>query len=224
MRRSILKCLVIVSWVVVSICGYCQTTPAADGSPAPIQPYELKGDRLGMSLAEFKARHYRKISKKKHAPFCSDEGAQHVPMGGPHFVNCALEEPLDFLAYPRDRLPSYLTVANLLPYTYWFRFYDGQLYEIEVTFVALEDPEDLMGDYQHLYNALITTYGPPLKAEKRIRKNRYHEGFEIILPTWRNGVSTRELQWEGKVMTLDLRHDELYRRARQTFYPNTPDL
>jgi hypothetical protein len=223
MRRSIFNCLVIVSWVVVSICGYSQTAPAADANPATVQPYELKGDRLGMSLAEFKARHYRKVGKKGHAPFCSDEGAAEVQKTRPPFVDCALfarYEVPDSL----DRLPSYMTVANLNPWSYLFKFYEGQLFEIEVAFITLGPPEDLMSTYRRLYDALISTYGPPTTSEKRLRKNRYNEDFEIVLPTWQNGVSTRQLLWYGQEVDLIITHDVLYRRANQESYPNAPDL
>jgi len=43
-------------------------------------PHELKGDQLGMSLSDFKKKHFRKAAKHETAPFCSDE----YPKG--HFI------------------------------------------------------------------------------------------------------------------------------------------
>lgn len=96
--------------------------------------FELKGDTLGMSLEEFKHKHYRELPQLgRTMPWCSDETpgrsipelfteAWHTAAG---IVNCRLDLPAE------NDSP---TIAQEKTESVIYQFLDGKLFQIEARF------------------------------------------------------------------------------------------
>ena len=121
------------------------------------EPFELKGDRLGMTLAEFKTKHHREIyDHDLPAPWCSDLFPEEtmVPLASePYFasaglVNCRLDFPFE----ASGGKPS-PTVAGVPTLSLLYSFVDEKLFKIAATF----DAENT----QEVYDALEAKYGAP---------------------------------------------------------------
>jgi hypothetical protein len=124
------------------------------------RPYELKGDRLGMSLADFKSRH------EEWDLLCtSDQRPEHKKA---NIVACNRE------SYSR-------TVAGVETVTFQHSFIDGKLYVIDIVF-----PHD---GYSKVRDAMIAKYGNPSSADNRTYQNRLGGVSVGENLAWRNGVS-----------------------------------
>jgi hypothetical protein len=97
------------------------------------QPYEFKGDRLGMGLAEFRSRHARQIPGcSQRLPWCSDESTDqrvaelhsepwHAAAG---IVHARVDLPFE---------PS-PTIAGAVVQRLLYQFVDGKLFRISALF------------------------------------------------------------------------------------------
>jgi hypothetical protein len=158
--------------------------------------YELKGDRLGMTLEDFKAKYARKVSGMT-LPYCSDSSPGqpnstlwsepwHVAAG---LVNARVELPSE------NNSP---TIAGLKTDLFIYHFVDGRLFRMTVLF----DTEA----FHLIHNALVQKQGPPQRENK--------ERMEIV---WDNGVSTIKLtrgtMRPKKASTLLYIHNQLQKSA-----------
>jgi hypothetical protein len=124
--------------------------------------YELKGDRLGMSLDDFKRKYARgEEGSRERLPLCSDEAwgaskaALHVEpwhrQAG--IVHARIDQPAE------DNSP---TVAGVKTELLLYHFVDGQLFRISAFF-----PTDLF----HLVSeAAVTKYGPVTSETQQPRQ------------------------------------------------------
>ncbi len=160
--------------------------PAATAIPAvSSEPFDLKGDRLGMSLQKFKAKYDRKVQgHNESAPFCSDAmpGQEistllaepwHTRAG---IVNCSITFP--FEAY-RGGAP---TIGDVKTELLVHHFVDGKLYRISAWF-----PHD---GYLKVAAGMIARHGPPAHRETNSYQNRFGATFTGEELIWDNAVST----------------------------------
>jgi hypothetical protein len=170
-------------------------------------PYELKGDRLGMTLADFKSKYARTVGGMK-MPYCSDMA--------PGQANAALRsEPWHAAAgivHGRVDLPSESnspTVAGVKSELLLYHFVDGQLFRM----TALFDTEA----FHLVRDALEQKQGDPTTEIK--------DPLELA---WANGVSTirlvRGTMRPKKFSSLHFIHDELQRLAESRLPQRDSDL
>jgi hypothetical protein len=159
-------------------------------------PFELKGDRLGTTLAEYKAKYARQIGGMT-VPYCSD--------ASPGQTNPTLwAEPWHAAAgivHGRIELPSEgnsPTVAGVKTELFLHHFVDGRLFRMTVLF----DTEA----FHMVRDALVQKHGPPTSEIK--------DPLEIA---WENDVSTirlvRGTMRPKKFSSLLLIHHALQRAA-----------
>jgi hypothetical protein len=164
-----------------------------EGAPLP---YELKGDRLGMTLEEFKAKYARNAGGVV-MPFCADScagqaiaalnsEAWHVGAG---LVNARVDLPSE---------NSSPTIAGVKTEQFLYHFVDGRLYRMTVHF----DTEA----FHLIHAALVQKQGPAVKENK--------ERGELW---WENGVSTihliRGAMYPKKASRLIYFHNQLQKSA-----------
>lgn len=148
--------------------------PTAESESSAL-PYDLKGDRLGMSLDEFKRKHHRVVpGHNETAPVCSDSRpgkdmmqllskAYYSEVG---LVNCRLDFPFE----QEQGMRPAPTVAGVKTQWLIYEFVDQQLFRIMATF---------SNEYfEQVSEALKAKYGTPNGGE---------EGKQLI---WTNGVSS----------------------------------
>jgi hypothetical protein len=175
-----------------------------EGGP---EPYELKGDRLGMTLDEFKKKHARKVGGMM-LPYCSDST--------PGQVNAMLwSEPWHAAAgliTARSDLPSENnppTIAGVKTEQYLYHFVDGKLFRITVLF----DTEA----FHLIHEAMLKKHGPP--------QRKFEDRMEII---WENGLSTiklvRGMMRPKKASTLVYIHNQLQKIAEGRTPQRATDL
>lgn len=141
----------------------------------PEAPYELKGDPLGMSLADFKQRYARFTPDgRQDLPICSDQGwglgkaelhseAWHRRAG---IVHARIDHPND------DNSP---TIAGVKTDLLLYQFVDGQLYRITALFAT---------DLFHLVSdAFVKKYGPPAHESKQPREFGWENSVSQIVLT-----------------------------------------
>jgi hypothetical protein len=177
--------------------------PSVIGRPigsasGPDEPYELKGDWLGMSLADFKQRYARFAADgRQDLPVCSDMPgyigkaelhgeAWHRRAG---IIHARIDHPLE------DNSP---TVAGVKTDLLLYQFVDGQLFRISALFAT---------DLFHVVSeAVIEKYGPPTYETKQPR--------ELV---WENAVSrivlTRGMVHPRTASSLHLVHKQLLETA-----------
>jgi hypothetical protein len=167
-------------------------SPAADfgqsgGGPLSGDPlFELKGDRLGMTLDDFKKRYARFTNDgRQDLPICSDQGwgagrtelhseTWHRQAG---IIHARIDNPVE------DNSP---TIAGLKTDLLLYHFVDGRLFRISAYFAT--DQFHIVSD------AVLKKYGPPTR--------------EIRQP--------RELIWENAVAMVDLMRGSVHPRTAST--------
>jgi hypothetical protein len=164
------------------------------GPQGPDEPYELKGDPLGMKLVDFKQKYARFTQDaRQDLPICSDMPgyigkadlhgeAWHRRAG---IIHARVDHPLE------DNSP---TVAGVKTDLLLYQFVDGQLCRITALFAT---------DLFHVVSeAVVQKYGPPTHETKQPR--------ELI---WENNVSrivlTRGTVHPRTASSLHLVHNEL---------------
>ncbi|HMO84443.1 MAG TPA: hypothetical protein PKC18_05915 [Lacipirellulaceae bacterium] len=173
----------------------------------PAEPFEFKGDRLGMSLGDFKLKHARKVGSMS-LPFCSD--------AMPGQANASLwSEPWHAaagLVTARVELPSENaspTVAGVKSDLALYHFVDGKLFRITVLF----DTEA----FHLVREALVAKQGPPTSETK--------DPLELA---WSNDLATIHLvrgsMRPKKSSSLIYVHHDLQRLAESRTPQRTTDL
>jgi hypothetical protein len=175
-----------------------------DGQPLP---FELKGDRLGTTLDEFKAKYTRQIGSIK-LPYCSDSC--------PGQVNQELRsEPWHTgagIVHGRVDLPSESnppTLAGVRTELLLYQFVEGKLFRITAVF----DTEQ----FHLIHDALVRKQGPPTREVK--------EPQELV---WDNGVSMIKL-FRGTMRpkrssTVHYVHTQLYKIVETRTPKRSDDL
>jgi len=165
----------------------------------PDEPYELKGDPLGMSLADFKQKYARFTQDgRQDLPICSDMPgyigkadlhgeAWHRRAG---IIHARVDNPLE------DNSP---TVAGVKTDLFLYQFVDGQLFRISAWFAT---------DLFHVVSeAVVQKFGRPQHETKQPR--------ELI---WENDLSqiilTRGTVHPRTYSTLHLVHKQLLSTAQ----------
>jgi len=168
-------------------------------SPGLDEPYELKGDALGMSVANFKQKYARFAPDgRQDLPICSDMPgyigkaelhgeAWHRRAG---IVHARVDNPLE------DNSP---TLAGVQSDLYLYQFVDGQLFRISVWFAT--------DQFHVISEAVAQKFGPPQHETKQPR--------ELL---WENNVSqiilTRGTVHPRTYSTLHLVHTQLLSTAQ----------
>jgi hypothetical protein len=176
-------------------------------SDANATPFELKGDRLGMTLPEFKTKYARSIGGMT-MPYCSDAlpGQSNTALWSEPWHSAA------GLVNGRTELPSENaspTVAGVKTDLFLYHFVDGQLFRM----TALFDTEA----FHLVRDALVQKQGPPTSETK--------EPMELA---WENSVSTirlvRGAMRPKKSSTLLYTHNDLQRLAESRTPQRQTDL
>jgi hypothetical protein len=185
----------------------------------PEQPYELKGDKLGMSLQDFKAKHRRTFNAGKvyEAPFCSDQRTQAEREKSPlptlleeswhpkaNIVNARLTYPFEDFE-ENQHTPS---LAGFKVQTHWYGFIDDRLYVINYLF-----PQTGFGKVQE---AMARTYGKPSGVVTKEYQNAFGAKYTGVICVWDNGVSQimlTERYTDLKTSNLMFLHEELGKLA-----------
>lgn len=185
--------------------------------------YELKGDRLGMALSDFKAKYKRSVKgHNKSAPWCSDARPRQeiiTLLSKPYFananiVNCRIAFP--FESY-RGNSP---TVAGVETSMYVHHFIDEKLFKITVIISH--------NGFFELKEALIAKYGKPSISDAQQYQNRMGARFSGDNVIWENDSSKIMLiERMGSLDTSALfyTHNELLSVAeKRKPSPSTDDL
>jgi hypothetical protein len=152
----------ILSLIVAAISSHAQSQTA---NP----PYDLKGDRLGTSLEDFKAKYHHSISgDTRQAPFCTDKENG--------LTECQIYWPFEKLQ--RNAVE---TIANA-PADLMFQFVDGKLWEISAVFNQK--------DFETAKKAFIEKLGDPKSNESKVYENAFGATFSGLILGWDNGTST----------------------------------
>lgn len=127
--------------------------------------FDLKGNKLGMSLADFKAKHARRVpGLDQPLPWCSDEAPGQR-------IGDLFAEPWHFdagIVHARTEHPSEETsptIAGVDADLILYQFIDGQLFQITAFF-----PND---GYHLVAEALSSKFGKPLKESLTPRKKHW---------------------------------------------------
>ena len=135
---------------------------------AEVLPFELKGDRLGMTLEEFKVKHARKIGSIA-MPYCSDlTPGQGNPTLWTEPWHTAAGLVTGRLDLPSENASP--TIAGVRTELVLYQFVDGRLFQISELF----DTEA----FHLLREALAVKHGPPT--------NEIKDPLEV---SWQNAVS-----------------------------------
>jgi hypothetical protein len=173
--------------------------PAAAGSstigspPAPDQPYELKGDRLGTSIEEFKGKYSRSGEGGQRLPICSDTawGANKASL------RCEPWHQAAKIVLARIDLPAEdnsPTIAGVKTELLLYHFIDGTLFRITAYL-----PTD---QFHMVSEAAIKKYGPVSRETQRPRQLIWENAVSSVILT-RGSVHPREAS------VLELVHKQL---------------
>jgi len=161
---------------------------ATPSNPVPVEPYSLKGDKVGMRLREFK-RKYRRAVDNRHAPFCSDAnpGMENVMLlakpwhSAKGIVCCSKVFPFEYIRN-ESKKP---TVAAVATDVLIYQFVDGFLYQIVIRF-----PHD---GYAKVRRGLEAKWGPPTSEKSATAQNAMGATFSDRTTNWENDVSRIQL-------------------------------
>jgi hypothetical protein len=196
--------------------------------PEP-EPYELKGNRLGMSLSDFKTRYFHvPTGDTRPGPFCSDaypdgfsrrtklhdtaalDAVKADTAAG--LVTCKIFFPYEEMEGPKS------TVANV-PVVLLFDFVDGKLYRIGASF--------RQEVFDRVRAAFTEKYGEPNLAETKTYQNAFGATFAGQIILWSNGLSSIQLTERGidlNTSTLTFLHTSLAKEAEARKPKPKPDL
>jgi hypothetical protein len=139
----------------------------------PNAPYELKGDPLGMTIADFKQKYARFTPDgRQDLPICSDAGwgmgKSELHAENWHrrasIVHARIDNPHD------DNSP---TIAGVKTDLLLYQFVDGKLFRISAYF-----PTDL---FHMVSEAVIQKFGPPAHESKQPREFGWENAVSRIL-------------------------------------------
>lgn len=148
----------------------------------------IKGDRLGLSLVQFKQKYSRVVQGDfRMAPFCSDSSPGTALStllaepwhAGAGIVTCSTHYP--FEAH-KGVVP---TLAGQTTELFVHHFLDGQLFQVTIFF-------DHSG-FADVRSAVQAKYGPPERQSTEVLQNRMGANFESESLTWNDGVAILSL-------------------------------
>lgn len=150
------------------------------------EPYDLKGDRLGMSLEDYKKKYHRisPESTNKELPFCSS-----VKPG--ESFDVLLAEPWHHVAGIVNCSTTFVfentsgkgpTIAEVPVILQVHHFIDSKLYKITVRIPRV--------GFSKVTEGLNAKYGKPNTVEADTRQNVFGAKFTGAILEWTNGVST----------------------------------
>ena len=183
--------------------------------PKDQRAYELNGDRLGMSLEGFKAKHYRIIpGESRDAPFCTDAtpGIDHPRLlykADFHkigIVHGQTSYPFEYLKNKSKRP----TIAGVPADVFVYKFIDRQLFEVIISCERV--------NYSTVLKAFEAEYGEPTAAQEDVAQTSDVAQFDHASHIWRNRVSSITLLERGihpNTFTIALTHAELARIAAE---------
>lgn len=171
--------------------------------------FELKGDRLGMSLEDFKTKYARRsAASARELPWCSDQNPSiispelfsqrwHHAAG---IVHARIDDPQEMTSPTIAGVPTDLLL---------YQFVDGKLFQITALFAT--------EGFHLAHEALVEKYGPPLSET--------HQPRQLV---WWTMSATIELTF-GRVRPrepslLNFYHDALLRLARSREPKSTADV
>ncbi len=142
-----------------------------EAAGAPL-PFELKGDRLGMTLEQFKTKYARQAGGMT-LPYCSDScPGQANPTLWTEPWHVAAGLVVGRVDLPSENNPP--TVAGVKADNFLYHFVDGKLFRMTILF----DTEA----FHLVHEAILKKHGPP--------QRKFDDRMELI---WDNGVSTLKL-------------------------------
>ena len=155
---------------------------AAIAAASSDEPFELKGDRLGTSLEEFKGKYNRSGEGGQRLPLCSDTawGANKASLRSEpwHQIAKIIHARIDLPA--EDNSP---TIAGVKTELLLYHFIDSQLFRITAY---------LPTDQFHLVSeAAINKYGPVIRETQRPRQLFWENAASSVILT-RGSVHPRE--------------------------------
>src|SRR3954447_22705950 len=178
-----------------SVIGSAATGSSPITGTAPGDPslYELKGDRLGISLEEFKGKYNRSGEGGQRLPICSDTawGANKASLESEpwHQMAKIIQARIDM---PSENNSP--TIAGVKTEVLLYHFIDGKLFRITAK---------LPTDQFHLVSeAAIKKYGPVTRENQRPRQLIWENAVATVVLT-RGSVHPREAS------VLELVHKQL---------------
>jgi hypothetical protein len=155
--------------------------------PPEQRPFDIKGDRLGMSLAAFNRKYYRDRGRSRPpAPHSSADRPDKdnrmlfykAEMAKVGIVAAAPIYPSE----PYDSPPIKATIAGVETEAFIYKFIDGKLYEISVSFDQRR--------FQQVNQALKAKFGEPTGKDSEVIQNLIgaNSGGNVI--RWSNDVSS----------------------------------
>ncbi len=197
--------------------------------------FEMKGDRLGMTLAMFKGKHRRVVpGDPRPAPFCSDADPdrdnpsllyrRELSRAGIVHVRTTLPVEEQPRFHDGEYLkPEFPTIAGVRTELYVYHFVDGRLYRMTIFFPHT--------GFDNVLDALKAKFGQPKGKEIRKYENAFGVKLEGDVLLWHNSVS--EMVLFERAGTTDrslliLTQKELERTAydhiKSKIKPRTDDL
>jgi hypothetical protein len=159
--------------------------------------FQLKGDRLGMSLEEFKQKYARQVEGGYKLPLCSDTafGANKASLHSEPWHRQAgiIHARIDLPA--EDNSP---TVAGVKTELLLYQFVDGKLFRISASF-----PTD---QFHIVSEAAVKKYGDPTRERTKPRQLVWENPLAWVALT-RGSVHPREAS------VLELVHRQLHEAA-----------
>jgi hypothetical protein len=155
--------------------------------PPEQRPFDIKGDRLGMSLAAFNRKYYRdRGPRKPPAPHSSaDRPDKDNPMlnykAEMAKVGIVAAAPI-YASEPYDTRPIKATIAGVDAERFIYKFIDGKLYEISVSFDQRR--------FQRVKEALKAKFGAPLGKDSEVIENLLGANSGGDVSRWSNKVSS----------------------------------
>ncbi len=167
------------------------------GQSAEDMLYQLKGDRLGMSLDEFKQKYFRQLEGGHKLPICSDTafGADKASLHSEPWHRQA------GIVHARVDLPAENnspTVAGVKTELLLYQFVDGKLFRISASF-----PTD---QFHMVSEAAVKKYGAAAKETNKPRQLVWENPLAWVALT-RGSVHPRESS------VLELVHRQLHEVA-----------
>jgi hypothetical protein len=185
-----------------------QITPVEKMPAPPAMAYELKGDRLGASMAEYLTRHPDDCVARTAAP----PVVHHSPFSGNVLTNTSQQHPNDIkFGCTNYGIGNDLTVATAPMRLEEVNFSHQRLYR-----VAYEFKEEHFGLIQA---AFILKFGPPTSSDESNVQNGFGAHYNRTTLVWKNGVSTIVLsQMSGGDLTfsqVEITLDDVYSAVTQ---------
>jgi hypothetical protein len=141
----------------------------------PQAPYELKGDQLGMTLADFKQKYARTTPDgRQDLPICSDQGGI-AAKADLHTENWHRRAAIVHARVDHPQEDNSPTIAGVKTDLLLYYFVDGRLYRISAFF-----PTDL---FHMVSEAVIKKFGPPTRETKQPREFVWENEVSRIILT-----------------------------------------